>query len=366
MKSKSAIVLLATSLLIALSACGEKGKKEAETAPAPESKPAAMEIIKEAPVAAAPAPAPASAPEAEKKPFNIAEAPMGKDFSGEFPYFKLPDGYMYTKPGEESGTGVISDYDREYFVDNGKYIPVEGKTYRANIVVDKNKAPGKKFSSIELQSSFDQFFSELGAVKINNNTKLDTGEKSRVMGLRPFKIEWINSTYVGDQYVNTYVLKTPTKTLWVQYGFISPNYNSVRITILEAKTAGKISIIPASEMKKEIDSKGFIALYINFDTDKSTIKPDSMPIVDEIYKLMQISPELKTSIDGHTDNTGGVEHNQKLSEARAQSVVAELVKKGIPASRLQAKGMGQSAPIADNRPEEGKAKNRRVEIRKIN
>ena len=63
MKSKSAIVLLATSLLIALSACGEKGKKEAETAPAPESKPAAMEIIKEAPVAAAPAPAPASAPE---------------------------------------------------------------------------------------------------------------------------------------------------------------------------------------------------------------------------------------------------------------------------------------------------------------
>ena len=80
MKSKSAIVLLATSLLIALSACGEKGKKEAETAPAPESKPAAMEIIKEAPVA----PAPASAPEAEKKPFNIAEAPMGKDFSGVF------------------------------------------------------------------------------------------------------------------------------------------------------------------------------------------------------------------------------------------------------------------------------------------
>ena len=119
-------------------------------------------------------------------------------------------------------------------------------------------------------------------------------------------------------------------------------------------------------MKKEIDSKGFIALYINFDTDKSTIKPDSMPIVDEIYKLMQISPELKTSIDGHTDNTGGVEHNQKLSEARAQSVVAELVKKGIPASRLQAKGMGQSAPIADSRTEEGKAKNRRVEISKIN
>ena len=140
----------------------------------------------------------------------------------------------------------------------------------------------------------------------------------------------------------------------------------MRITNLEAKTAGKISIIPASEMKKEIDSKGFIALYINFDTDKSTIKPDSMPIVDEIYKLMQISPELKTSIDGHTDNTGGVEHNQKLSEARAQSVVAELVKKGIPASRLQAKGMGQSAPIADNRTEEGKAKNRRVEISKIN
>jgi outer membrane protein OmpA-like peptidoglycan-associated protein len=78
--------------------------------------------------------------------------------------------------------------------------------------------------------------------------------------------------------------------------------------------------------------------------------------------LLQSSPELKVEVCGHTDNVGPAASNQKLSEARARSVVAAPAGKGIASDRLTAKGYGQTSPVADNRTEEGRAKNRRVEL----
>ena len=126
-----------------------------------------------------------------------------------------------------------------------------------------------------------------------------------------------------------------------------------------------LSLITADEMKKELDGKGMVTLYINFDTDKATIKAESEPTIEEIYTLLKDNKDLKVSINGYTDNVGSADHNQKLSEARAKSMVDALTRKGISSSRLQAKGFGQNDPIADNRTEEGKSKNRRVEIVKI-
>jgi outer membrane protein OmpA-like peptidoglycan-associated protein len=77
---------------------------------------------------------------------------------------------------------------------------------------------------------------------------------------------------------------------------------------------------------------------------------------------MKNSPDLKLSVEGHTDNVGNPKANKTLSEARAKSVIAEIVKQGIDATRLSAAGFGQDKPIADNKTEEGKAKNRRVEL----
>ena len=78
--------------------------------------------------------------------------------------------------------------------------------------------------------------------------------------------------------------------------------------------------------------------------------------------MLQSAPELRLEIGGHTDNVGTPDANQKLSEARAKSVVAALVAQGVSADRVSAKGYGQSSPVADNRTEEGRAKNRRVEL----
>jgi outer membrane protein OmpA-like peptidoglycan-associated protein len=118
-------------------------------------------------------------------------------------------------------------------------------------------------------------------------------------------------------------------------------------------------------MKAALDKDGHVALYINFDVDKATIRPDSEPIVAEIVKLLEANPDLKIRIEGHTDNTGADDHNQTLSKNRAASVYGALLTKGIAQDRLQSAGFGAAKPIADNTTEEGKAKNRRVEIVKL-
>lgn len=85
----------------------------------------------------------------------------------------------------------------------------------------------------------------------------------------------------------------------------------------------------------------------------------------EVLTLLQQNPQLRLAVQGHTDNAGTAAHNQQLSTARAQAVVAELAKAGIAANRLQAAGFGQTKPLADNATEEGRAKNRRVELVKL-
>jgi len=103
---------------------------------------------------------------------------------------------------------------------------------------------------------------------------------------------------------------------------------------------------------------------IHFDTGKATILADSGQILGEIVKLLQQNPDLKLRVEGHTDNQGNAAANQALSEKRAQSVLAWLTAHGIPAARLTAKGLGQTQPVADNGTEDGRAKNRRVELAK--
>jgi len=115
-----------------------------------------------------------------------------------------------------------------------------------------------------------------------------------------------------------------------------------------------------------INDGKFITYGITFDVGKSTIKPESMGEISRIANLMKEYPELKFSVEGHTDNTGNSATNQTLSEARSQAVMNKLVSMGIAADRLKAAGKGQTSPIADNGTDEGRAKNRRVEFVKIN
>jgi OOP family OmpA-OmpF porin len=134
--------------------------------------------------------------------------------------------------------------------------------------------------------------------------------------------------------------------------------------ILTVPMENKMVTVDAAAMAKEVAATGRVALYgIYFDTNKTDIKPESAPAIDEIAKFLKQDPKAIVYVVGHTDNVGGYEHNMGLSLRRAEAVVKELTTRhAIPATRLKAAGTGPLAPMAPNETEEGRAKNRRVEL----
>ncbi len=164
----------------------------------------------------------------------------------------------------------------------------------------------------------------------------------------------------GDVYTVLYVAKNASSV---------PDWAKKRVTVLfevleTAKMEQNMVTVSAEKMSREISTSGHIALYgIYFDTDKADIKPESHPLLSEIAKLLGSDPALSLYIVGHTDNTGSFAHNEQLSRKRAESVVKYLVsKEKIDAKRLKGYGVGPLAPVASNDTEEGRAKNRRVEL----
>ncbi|MBS1508334.1 MAG: OmpA family protein [Bacteroidetes bacterium] len=115
----------------------------------------------------------------------------------------------------------------------------------------------------------------------------------------------------------------------------------------------------SKEITSEVSSKSY---QIQFEVGSSVIKPESYAQLDEILKSAVVAEGLKVGVYGHTDNTGNADANQTLSNERANSVKNYLISKGLAENRIEAKGFGQSQPIADNNTFAGKAKNRRVQI----
>ena len=136
-------------------------------------------------------------------------------------------------------------------------------------------------------------------------------------------------------------------------------------TIITVKEMQQEVTADASSLADEIQKSGHVAVYgIHFDTGKAAVLPDSEQILGEIAKVLEQNPDWKLRVEGHTDNQGIAAANLALSDKRAQSVVAWLTAHGVSAGRLSAKGFGQTKPVADNSSEEGRAKNRRVELAK--
>jgi OmpA-OmpF porin, OOP family len=136
------------------------------------------------------------------------------------------------------------------------------------------------------------------------------------------------------------------------------------LIIVEKKAMAQDIIANADVLSNDLKTTGHSAVYgIYFDTGKSEIKSESERAIGEIAKLLKNDASLKVYVVGHTDNVGGLESNMKLSQDRADAVMQSLVRNGgIAASRLKAYGDGPYAPVASNDTEEGRAKNRRVEL----
>ncbi len=114
---------------------------------------------------------------------------------------------------------------------------------------------------------------------------------------------------------------------------------------------------PAPPTKKKIVLRG-----VNFDFDKSNIRADAQPILEEACKALKAEPSIDVSCDGYTDSIGSEQYNLGLSKRRANAVRDWLIKCGIPASRLTARGFGETNPVASNETAEGRAQNRRTEL----
>ncbi len=165
---------------------------------------------------------------------------------------------------------------------------------------------------------------------------------------------------VPNWWVNAKIVKGGNEA-WAQ---IEKGNGLIWLRVVEKKEMEQHVVADAAGLGNDIRATGHVAVYgINFDTGKATITPESAQAIGEVAKLLKTDAGLKVHVVGHTDNVGSVESNLKLSQDRAAAVVQALVQQhGIAAVRLRAYGCGSFAPVASNDAEEGRAKNRRVEI----
>lgn len=147
------------------------------------------------------------------------------------------------------------------------------------------------------------------------------------------------------------------------YSLYSLTHTRVRV-VEKQPLSLKLEVLKAEDIKAKIAEKGSVSIYgIYFDHDSYTIKPESEETFREIARFLKENPEVKLYVVGHTDNTGSYDYNLELSKKRAEAVVEKLVREyGISANRLRAVGVGPVSPVAPNATEEGRAKNRRVEL----
>lgn len=142
------------------------------------------------------------------------------------------------------------------------------------------------------------------------------------------------------------------------------NHAFIRVVETKEMDAGKIGFIDADGMQKSIADSGRVSLYgIHFDFDSDLVRADSKPTLDEIATLLRGDSSLRLSIIGHTDAKGGADYNRELSRRRAANVRNALVETyAIDAARLDSRGAGAAEPVASNDDEDGRARNRRVEL----
>ena len=277
----------------------------------------------------------------EEQPFQASA-----HWRDEFPHLAPPAGY-------EGPTGQ-RDYDMYPFWTGSDFEEVEGKAWIARV----NGGRGTH-SMHEVRRNLQAMMDEAGGVLVfQGRIPEEVGERYG-SGLKSTYSD--GTGYSWDGYDSlVYRVDRPDSEIWVHARL---EYTGAGWVVMAREGfAQTAALLPASELKQQLDAGGRVAIQVNFALDEADILPDSRPQLDQVLALLHEDPALRLSIDGHTDATGEAAHNQRLSEARAQAVVAALARQGIDASRLQAKGHGQSQPVADNDSDEGRAKNRRVEL----
>jgi outer membrane protein OmpA-like peptidoglycan-associated protein len=151
-----------------------------------------------------------------------------------------------------------------------------------------------------------------------------------------------------------------------QWAYLYAETGNYSLTTVKVKEIDQVMQANADGWAEQLSQSGRVSIYgINFDTGKATIRPDSEPVLQEVLALLKKQPDLCIVVAGHTDNVGTDAVNLPLSQQRAAAVIGWLSVKGIDKVRLTPSGFGSRKPLADNATEEGRAKNRRVDLVKL-
>lgn len=338
MSYKTLVVL--TMSCLALAACQKKAE--------PEAAPSAAAVAASATAPASPAPA---APAATPAAFDPASVPLSSAQLPPFPYFDWP---AAVQAGGKNQV-VDAEFERGYIAIGQQLRPVEGR-----INVRSFYHSDAKLSELASLRNYENVITALGGVKL---PAADPSSDAFIQanGGERYKIErtFLHLPDIRYNY-SAYLIRRPDTNIWVSLGISD---SRTLISVMQEKAMNQsVALISADDMARELGAKGRVALYINFDVDKATLRDDGMPVVAEIDKLLRAQPDLKLAIEGHTDNSGNAQHNKDLSRQRAETVLDRLVAGGIDKARLSAAGYGAEKPLADNGSEEGRAKNRRVEL----
>ncbi|WP_283177850.1 OmpA family protein [Gemmobacter sp. 24YEA27] len=223
----------------------------------------------------------------------------------------------------------------------------------------------EKRSSLEVFRNYEAALTKAGFETLFTCSKKDCGPRFRQLinpGARFDGLLYDNERHYiaakisrpeGDAYLALYVTS-----------FEPENRPFVYMAITElAPMEDKMVVVEASEIQETMARDGKIAIYgILFDFDQASILPESKAQIDQLAAMLAAEPALSVLIVGHTDGQGAFDYNLSLSQRRAQSVVDALAALGIASERMTPAGAGMVAPVATNRTDEGRARNRRVEI----
>jgi outer membrane protein OmpA-like peptidoglycan-associated protein len=311
-------------------------------------------------------PAPAPAPAAQDAPasaaaipaaatgFDPASVPVTEASLPPFPFFTVPEGLESTYDDKERDI----PYDGQYFLAGDKPVLVEGHIFRDRFALTREQRP---YTELEFHRNYENAIAALGGRKINT-VQYTRAVAEAVGGRDVIEKHHYGAVAVPDYRHDSYLLRSADREYWIDVSTGAIPLHGYVVVLERKPMQQSVAFLDAAAMKQALDKDGRVALHVNFDTDKATLRPDAQPVIDEIGKLLAADPALQLSIEGHTDNTGGPAHNQALSTARARSVLGALVGLGVEPSRLQSSGHGQDKPLADNATEAGRAQNRRVEL----
>lgn len=285
--------------------------------------------------------------------FNIEKIPYSNADLGDFPFFTLPEGLI------EQNKPLQKKFDVCFFPVNGIMTPFEGKLYKINVAAKQ----GEEYAQRYFEKSMADYMTTIGAVKVFDG-EITKEEYERYNKKDPNKGDDGDIGYEGEN-IKFYVVRTKDKgNIYIQF---SSNNAGGKLNILQEEAFKQtITKVTADEISKDLSEKGKSILYINFDVDKANVSADGKELVNEIAKALKNNTGLKIAIEGHTDNTGDATHNKNLSNDRAHAVLSLLTMQGIDKSRLSATGFGAERPLVANDSEANKAKNRRVELVKVN